>query len=295
MKKLNITKEQYDKSDYFTKKYGSIKFVSESGKKMYKTDKGVVLTLEGKEVKEDIDGDDTPISVDTDKEEGEVTRTELTEMLTSVADELKKACDSQDIPFEEVVGLESDGEKEDDDGESFDESEEEDGEEVIATKEDVAEVLCGVIDAVKDVADKAGVELPEEEEGDDEPTDDDGEFEILDEEEEEDGDGKKCPHCGKKCECGNSRTKMMESIRSRRAIRKVRESLKRKAVRGKMLESARRRAKIRKMLESRKAKMERRAKVLESIKRRARLRKMMESRKVASRKVAPKGFRKIKR
>ena len=46
MKKLNITKKQYDESKYFTKKYGAIKFVSESGKH-YKTDKGVVLALEG--------------------------------------------------------------------------------------------------------------------------------------------------------------------------------------------------------------------------------------------------------
>ena len=48
MKKLNITKKQYDESKYFNKKYGAIKFVSESGKH-YKTDKGVVLALEGTE------------------------------------------------------------------------------------------------------------------------------------------------------------------------------------------------------------------------------------------------------
>ena len=45
MKKLNITKKQYDESKYFTKKYGTLKFVSESGK-LYKTDKGVVIALE---------------------------------------------------------------------------------------------------------------------------------------------------------------------------------------------------------------------------------------------------------
>ena len=42
MKKLNITKERFEKSRYFTKKYGNLKYVSESGK-MYKTDKGKVL------------------------------------------------------------------------------------------------------------------------------------------------------------------------------------------------------------------------------------------------------------
>ena len=48
MKKLNITKKQYEESKYFNQKYGALKFVSESGK-MYKTDKGVVLALEGTE------------------------------------------------------------------------------------------------------------------------------------------------------------------------------------------------------------------------------------------------------
>ena len=48
MKKLNITKKQYDESKYFNNKYGALKFVSESGK-IYKTDKGVVLALEGTE------------------------------------------------------------------------------------------------------------------------------------------------------------------------------------------------------------------------------------------------------
>lgn len=42
MKKLNITKERFEKSRYFTKKYGNLEYVSESGK-MFKTDKGKVL------------------------------------------------------------------------------------------------------------------------------------------------------------------------------------------------------------------------------------------------------------
>ena len=42
MKKLNITKEQFNKSRYFQKKYGKLEYVSESGN-MYKTDKGKVL------------------------------------------------------------------------------------------------------------------------------------------------------------------------------------------------------------------------------------------------------------
>ena len=45
MKKLHITKEQFEKSKYFTKKYGALKFVSESGR-LFKTDKGQVLRFD---------------------------------------------------------------------------------------------------------------------------------------------------------------------------------------------------------------------------------------------------------
>lgn len=42
MKKLNITRERFEKSRYFTKKYGKLAYVSESGK-LFKTNKGKVL------------------------------------------------------------------------------------------------------------------------------------------------------------------------------------------------------------------------------------------------------------
>lgn len=42
MKKLNITKEQFNRSNYFQKKYGKLEYVSESGK-LFKTNKGKVL------------------------------------------------------------------------------------------------------------------------------------------------------------------------------------------------------------------------------------------------------------
>ena len=42
MKKLNITKEQFNRSRYFKNKYGKLEYVSESGK-VYKTSKGIVL------------------------------------------------------------------------------------------------------------------------------------------------------------------------------------------------------------------------------------------------------------
>ena len=42
MKKLNIPKEAFEKSRYFTKKYGRLEYVSESGN-LFKTSKGKVL------------------------------------------------------------------------------------------------------------------------------------------------------------------------------------------------------------------------------------------------------------
>ncbi len=42
MKKLNITKERFEKSNYFKRKYGKLEYVSESGK-LFKTNKGKIL------------------------------------------------------------------------------------------------------------------------------------------------------------------------------------------------------------------------------------------------------------
>jgi hypothetical protein len=42
MKKLNISKERFEKSNYFARKYGKLEYVSESGKQ-FKTNKGIVL------------------------------------------------------------------------------------------------------------------------------------------------------------------------------------------------------------------------------------------------------------
>ena len=61
MKKLNITKEQFNRSKYFQKKYGKLEYVSESGN-LFKTNKGKVLKfvkesfygIEG--AKKDVDG-----------------------------------------------------------------------------------------------------------------------------------------------------------------------------------------------------------------------------------------------
>ena len=42
MKKLNITKEAFEKSQYFKNKYGKLAYVSESGR-LFKTNKGKIL------------------------------------------------------------------------------------------------------------------------------------------------------------------------------------------------------------------------------------------------------------
>ena len=322
MKKLNITKKQYDESKYFTNKYGAIKFVSESGKH-YKTDKGVVLALESEIKKED--GDESIIDRLTDDKEdkggaeGDVTRGELTDILKDVVAEVEKVCDAQDISFEEVAGVEKP------EGES---DEEADKDEVVATKEEVAEVLSGVIDTVEKVADKNDIELPEK---DDDDKEDDEKEDKEDKEDKEgttdectvtEGDDKcgdklaqirkilmsdelsadamvseigelvgsdvdeaTCPECGisMKKECGD---KTMESRKARAKM--IRGAIARRAKALKLRESCARRAKIRKVLEIicryRVAK-----KVLESIRRRRAMKKTMESSKTPV-----KGFRPIK-
>lgn len=60
MKKLNITKEQFNRSRYFKNKYGKLEYVSESGK-VFKTSKGNILKFKestkkfGKKFKESVD------------------------------------------------------------------------------------------------------------------------------------------------------------------------------------------------------------------------------------------------
>ena len=299
MKKLNITKKQYDESKYFTKKYGAIKFVSESGKH-YKTDKGVVLALEGTEepMKEDgdsimdrqLDDNEEADKKEGGDNEGDITRGELTDMLKDVVKEVEKVCDAQDLSFEEVAGIEK-PEDEADEGADKDE--------VVATKDEVAEVLAGVIDTVEKVADQNDIELPEEDEGEG----DDGDDEVTVDEGCDCGK-KDCPECnpdhkpategceggdccptcgapmkkecGPACECGDKPDKFMEARKARRA-KLVREAIRRRRAQ-KVRESVVRRAKIRKVLESiRKRRLAK--KVMESIRRRRAAKKVMESRK----------------
>ena len=56
MKKLNITKEQFNRSRYFKNKYGKLEYVSESGK-LFKTNKGNVLMFKEGKFNSDFDDD----------------------------------------------------------------------------------------------------------------------------------------------------------------------------------------------------------------------------------------------
>ena len=121
MKKLNITKKQYDESKYFNNKYGKLKYVSESGN-VYKTDKGVVISLESSNkpdtVKEDID----EVEDIADKEET-INKEEVAAALADVVDTIKAIADDNEI---EVPGLAEDAEDSDDDSDDADDDEFED-------------------------------------------------------------------------------------------------------------------------------------------------------------------------
>ena len=121
MKKLNITKKQYDESKYFNNKYGKLKYVSESGN-VYKTDKGVVISLESSNkpdtVKEDID----EVEDIADKEDT-INKEEVAAALADVVDTIKAIADDNEI---EVPGLAEDAEDSDDDSDDADDDEFED-------------------------------------------------------------------------------------------------------------------------------------------------------------------------
>ena len=121
MKKLNITKKQYDESKYFNSKYGKLKYVSESGN-VYKTDKGVVISLESSNkpdtVKEDIDE-----AEDIADEEETINKEEVAAALADVVDTIKAIADDNEI---EVPGLAEDAEDSDDDSDDADDEEFED-------------------------------------------------------------------------------------------------------------------------------------------------------------------------
>ena len=122
MKKLNITKEQYDESKYFNNKYGALKFVSESGK-LYKTDKGVVIALESaKDEDEDEEpkGDDEEEKKDNEEPKGAEAEVGGDEVKDLVKDVLVGVIDTvKDIAADKGIELpgEDEGGASDDDEE----------------------------------------------------------------------------------------------------------------------------------------------------------------------------------
>lgn len=260
MKKLNITKKQYDESKYFNNKYGSIKFVSESGK-LFKTNKGVVLALEGTEPTDQENESLSDIGNAIKKTAGEVgdkvkagvgkakdaVKTGVKKVGRSIGDAIHgmyrkndrvtisgKAGDMDGAVISatpERVVIRPDNEREFD--ESIDDLEGADEETI--NKEEVSAALADVVDTIKAIADDNELEVPGLTA--DEDDDDDEELEELEE----------CDCKGKACECKT------ESAKRRARAKLVREAIAKKARIRKIKESIARRAKVRKMMESRKA------------------------------------------
>lgn len=246
MKKLNITKKQYDESKYFNNKYGALKFVSESGK-LYKTDKGVIIALESAKDDEDETKDDILDGAGEDGEDGEeevtVKKEDLASALQGVIDTVKDIAAENDVELPEE-------EKKDDDEEGKGDDEDDLGDDEIDLEFDEGdEKVCPTCGAAMK-KECGGVK------------------------EECSGAG-----CVKK-ECGKPGLKA-ESARMRRA-KMVRESLLRRARAKKIRESIERRRRARKVLESIRR---RRAakKVLESARKRRIAQKVMESRRLRAR------------
>ena len=125
MKKLNITKKQYNESKYFNKKYGALKYMSESGK-LYKTDKGVVLALESEEDDEPKADEPAGLVGGADgEEEVTVKKEDLANALQGVIDTVKDIAADNDVELPE--------EMEDDEGEpaiADDDEDEDEGDEL---------------------------------------------------------------------------------------------------------------------------------------------------------------------
>ena len=251
MKKLNITKKQYDESKYFNQKYGALKFVSESGK-LYKTDKGVVIALESTD--DDEKKSESPIedlggaSDDANgEEEVTVKKGDLATALQDVIDTVKDIAAENDVVLPEEE--KDDEDKPEDDGEG----DEEDDLEELEFDEGSEDEVCP----------KCGASMKKECSG-------------------PDCVKKECG--GMKEECGSGtcestrrarRSKLVREALARRArAKKIRESIERRARAKKILESIRRRRLAKKVMESRRLRASRLRRVMESRRLRARRARM---------------------
>ena len=257
MKKLNITKKQYDESKYFNKKYGALKFVSESGK-LYKTDKGVVLALESADDDEPAGPIDGPGDAGEGDGEEEVTvkKDDLAAALQGVIDTVKDIAADNDVtlPEEEEDGEGEPGGDDDEEGDledlEFDEG----------SKGDVCP-KCG-----SPMKKECGPGCVKKECGPSAPV------------------KKECgPGCNESVRKARRAKLVREALARRARAKKVRESIERRQRARKVLESIRRRRAAKKVLES--ARKRRLAKkVIESRRLRAsRAHRMMESRRIRAR------------
>ena len=299
MKKLNITKKQYDESKYFNKKYGALKYMSESGK-LYKTDKGVVLALEGQECK---NGDcQENESLDDIANAVKKTGGEMVDKVKDGAKKVGKAIgDKMHGIYRKNDRVKISGKAGDMEGavvsadpnkvvikpdneRSFDESDDADSEEV--TRGELTDMLKDVVDAVEKVCDAQdcsfeeviGVEPKDEaEEADaDEVVATKEEVaevlaDVIDRVEDvaekagielPNEDDKEIEDECNATECGDKKV-TLESLKKARRARLVREAIARRARAKKIHESILRNARLRK--------------IRESIARRARAKKVQES------------------
>ena len=241
MKKLNITKKQYNESKFFTKKYGALKYVSESGK-LFKTDKGVVLALESADEDEPAGPiDDLGPAGDGDgEEEVTVKKEDLATALQGVIDTVKDIAADNDVtlPEEEEDGEgEPEGDVDDDEEEDLDDLEfDEDGK--------------------GDVCPKCGAPMKKES--------------CTGCKNESVRRARRARLVREAIARRARAKKVRESIERRRRARKVLESIRKRRMAKKVLESARKRRLAKKVMESRRLRAARARRGMESRRLRAR-------------------------
>ena len=103
MKKLNITRERFEKSRYFQKKYGKLEYVSESGR-TYKTANGTIVRFVT-EAREYVDDD----SIETESaeefiifEDPEIFK-KIAELQKKQGEEIKDEVKSGEVSADEVA------------------------------------------------------------------------------------------------------------------------------------------------------------------------------------------------
>ena len=97
MKKLNITRKQYNESRYFQKKYGKLEYVSESGK-VFKTSKGHLIKL-----LQESDEDDDRLWILITIEDDDSTNVDVFNRKESVREHLINSDNFDDEDIDEIM------------------------------------------------------------------------------------------------------------------------------------------------------------------------------------------------